>query len=87
MVSDVNKITATVARGEGGLGRMVHDPKVYDDASPAVWPIARLSIDAHLEKLELIEERKGVDDHRRAQARNRGSVVHRVFVSTSPWSR
>jgi len=33
MVSDVNKITATVARGEGGLGRMVHDPKVYDDAS------------------------------------------------------
>lgn len=33
MVSDVNKITATVARGEGGFGRMVNDPKVYDDAS------------------------------------------------------
>lgn len=25
---------------------------VYDDVSPAVWPLAKLSIDAHLEKLE-----------------------------------
>ena len=25
---------------------------VYDDVSPAAWPIAKLSIDAHLEKLE-----------------------------------
>jgi glyoxylase-like metal-dependent hydrolase (beta-lactamase superfamily II) len=27
-------------------------PMAYEDASPAVWPIAKLSIDAHLEKLE-----------------------------------
>jgi glyoxylase-like metal-dependent hydrolase (beta-lactamase superfamily II) len=27
-------------------------PAAYDDASPAVWPIAKLSIEAHLEKLE-----------------------------------
>ena len=27
-------------------------PLAYDDVSPAIWPIARLSIDAHLEKLE-----------------------------------
>lgn len=27
-------------------------PTAYDDASPAVWPIAKLSIDAHFEKLE-----------------------------------
>lgn len=26
-------------------------PDVYDDASPAVWPVARLSLAAHLEKL------------------------------------
>lgn len=33
MVSDVKKISGSVARGEGGIGRMVKDPKVYDDAS------------------------------------------------------
>lgn len=27
-------------------------PLAYDDASPAKWPIAKLSVDAHLEKLE-----------------------------------
>jgi endoribonuclease LACTB2 len=27
-------------------------PLVYDDVSPAIWPIAKLSIEAHLEKLE-----------------------------------
>jgi glyoxylase-like metal-dependent hydrolase (beta-lactamase superfamily II) len=27
-------------------------PLAYDDASPAIWPIAKLSIDAHFEKLE-----------------------------------
>lgn len=26
-------------------------PLVYDDVSPALWPLAKLSIDAHLEKL------------------------------------
>ena len=27
-------------------------PLAYDDASPAAWPYAKLSVDAHLEKLE-----------------------------------
>ena len=27
-------------------------PLVYDDVSPAAWTLAKLSIDAHLEKLE-----------------------------------
>lgn len=27
-------------------------PLTYDDVSPAIWPIAKISIDAHLEKLE-----------------------------------
>jgi glyoxylase-like metal-dependent hydrolase (beta-lactamase superfamily II) len=27
-------------------------PMAYEDVSPAIWPIAKLSIDAHLEKLE-----------------------------------
>lgn len=48
-------VLAAGAAGEGdaaGLtsGELV--PKVYDDVPPAVWPIAKLSIDAHLEKLE-----------------------------------
>jgi ABC-type transporter Mla subunit MlaD len=31
MVSDINKISAGIERGEGGIGRLVKDPKVYDD--------------------------------------------------------
>ena len=27
-------------------------PAAYDDVSPAIWPLAKLSVDAHLEKLE-----------------------------------
>lgn len=27
-------------------------PAAYDDVSPAIWPIAKLSVEAHLEKLE-----------------------------------
>jgi ABC-type transporter Mla subunit MlaD len=33
MVSDIKKISASVEKGEGGFGRLVKDPKVYDDAS------------------------------------------------------
>jgi endoribonuclease LACTB2 len=47
------KIVAALAQkgAEGSTsGELV--PSAYDDASPAVWPIAKLSIDAHFEKLE-----------------------------------
>jgi glyoxylase-like metal-dependent hydrolase (beta-lactamase superfamily II) len=27
-------------------------PSAYDDAPPAIWPVAKISVDAHLEKLE-----------------------------------
>ena len=52
------KIVATLAlacaspEGRPGVTSSELVPRVYDDASPAVWPIAKLSIDAHLEKLE-----------------------------------
>lgn len=35
-----------------GLGAEELVPRAYDDASPAVWSIAKLSVEAHLEKLE-----------------------------------
>jgi glyoxylase-like metal-dependent hydrolase (beta-lactamase superfamily II) len=38
--------------GANGVTALELLPTAYDDASPAVWPIAKLSIDAHLEKLE-----------------------------------
>ena len=38
--------------GDAGLTSAELVPHAYDDASPAVWPIAKLSIDAHFEKLE-----------------------------------
>jgi endoribonuclease LACTB2 len=45
-------VAALGALGAAGAtsGELV--PSAYDDASPAVWPIAKLSIDAHFEKLE-----------------------------------
>ncbi len=39
------------ALGAGGLGVVDLLPLVYDDVSPAIWPLAKLSIEAHLEKL------------------------------------
>jgi glyoxylase-like metal-dependent hydrolase (beta-lactamase superfamily II) len=36
----------------GGTSSAELVPLVYNDVSPAIWPIAKLSIDAHLEKLE-----------------------------------
>jgi glyoxylase-like metal-dependent hydrolase (beta-lactamase superfamily II) len=38
--------------GSTGVSAVDLVPMVYDDVSPAVWPLAKLSIDAHLEKLE-----------------------------------
>lgn len=48
------KIVAAIAAatGEDGITSMELVPSVYDDVPPAIWPIAKLSIDAHLEKLE-----------------------------------
>jgi endoribonuclease LACTB2 len=47
-------LSAACATAEGAAGVTSAElvPLVYDDASPAIWPIAKLSIDAHLEKLE-----------------------------------
>jgi glyoxylase-like metal-dependent hydrolase (beta-lactamase superfamily II) len=39
----------TKARGVTAIDLV---PLAYDDVSPAIWPIAKISIDAHLEKLE-----------------------------------
>jgi endoribonuclease LACTB2 len=36
--------------GEASAADLV--PRAYDEVSPALWPIAKLSVDAHLEKLE-----------------------------------
>jgi hypothetical protein len=50
------KVLAAVERaGEsGGSGATAAEllAPVYDDVAPAVWPIALLSLQAHLEKLE-----------------------------------
>jgi glyoxylase-like metal-dependent hydrolase (beta-lactamase superfamily II) len=48
----VAALTAVCAKAEAGATSAELVPLAYDDASPAVWPIAKLSIDAHLEKLE-----------------------------------
>lgn len=42
MVSDVKKISATVEKGEGGFGRLVKDPKVYDDARVLIQDIGNM---------------------------------------------
>lgn len=49
------KIVAAIiagSNGDEGVTSAELVPAVYDDVSPAIWPIAKLSIDAHLEKLE-----------------------------------
>ena len=44
-------MAATKASTEGmTAGDLV--PAAYDDVSPAIWPLAKLSVEAHLEKLE-----------------------------------
>lgn len=50
----VRVLAARCATPEGAAGATSVElvPLAYEDASPAVWPIAKLSIDAHLEKLE-----------------------------------
>jgi glyoxylase-like metal-dependent hydrolase (beta-lactamase superfamily II) len=40
------------AMGSAELTAVEIVPLAYDDTSPAVWPLAKLSVDAHLEKLE-----------------------------------
>lgn len=44
------KVLDAVRAHPGTLESLV--PYAYDDTSPAIWPIARLSLAAHLEKLE-----------------------------------
>lgn len=46
------KIVGVLAKHEAGLSSTELVPLAYDDASPMVWPIAKLSVDAHFEKLE-----------------------------------
>lgn len=45
-------VRALETAGDAGIGTRDLVPIVYDDVSPAIWPIAMLSVDAHLEKLE-----------------------------------
>jgi endoribonuclease LACTB2 len=44
------KILGCLEAGEATSADLV--PRAYADVSPAVWPFAKLSVDAHLEKLE-----------------------------------
>ncbi len=46
-------LSAACATPQGARGATAAElvPAAYDDASPAVWPIAKLSVEAHLEKL------------------------------------
>lgn len=51
MVHDVKEITASVEKGEGGFGRLLKDPKVYDDASVLFQDIGNMSAVKILVKL------------------------------------
>ena len=44
--------TACAAATGAGVTATELVPAAYDDVSPAIWPLAKLSVDAHLEKLE-----------------------------------
>jgi endoribonuclease LACTB2 len=48
----VTAMTMAAPEAQDGVTSIELVPAVYDDVSPAIWPIAKLSIDAHLEKLE-----------------------------------
>jgi glyoxylase-like metal-dependent hydrolase (beta-lactamase superfamily II) len=48
----LNTACASEPAASGGISAAELVPMAYDDVSPAIWPIAKLSIDAHLEKLE-----------------------------------
>jgi len=45
-------LDALASTDDGGSTAAELVPMVYEDVSPAIWPIAKLSVDAHLEKLE-----------------------------------
>lgn len=45
-------LAAACASSNVGLTSVDLVPLAYDDVPPAIWPIAKISIDAHLEKLE-----------------------------------
>lgn len=46
------RIVGAMAGSPAGLSVLDLVPLVYADVSPALWPLAKLSVDAHLEKLE-----------------------------------
>jgi glyoxylase-like metal-dependent hydrolase (beta-lactamase superfamily II) len=48
------KILRCLAEADSDRGATAAElvPAAYDDTPPAVWPIAKISVDAHLEKLE-----------------------------------
>ncbi len=55
------KVLGELTQGAGGVAVTDLVPSVYEDVSPAIWPIAKLSIDAHVEKL-VSEGRVTLDD-------------------------
>lgn len=52
IVSVLRAACAADDRRSAGITASDLVPMAYDDVSPAIWPIAKLSVDAHLEKLE-----------------------------------
>jgi glyoxylase-like metal-dependent hydrolase (beta-lactamase superfamily II) len=49
LMRETKILGALSAAGEATSGELVS--LAYDDVSPAIWPIAKLSVDAHLEKV------------------------------------
>ncbi len=50
LMREAKILTALSASGEATAAELV--ALAYDDVSPAIWPIAKLSVDAHLEKMQ-----------------------------------